>query len=174
MTRRSFFKGRTFEASEVVRPPWSGSEPAFAAACSACDLCVAACPEHILVRGADGTPAVDFRRGECTFCGDCAKACPTGALDAEGPEAARAPWLARAVIASSCLSARGITCRVCGDRCGPRAITFRLAVGGAAFPMIDGSLCNGCGACVGPCPVDAVTVVVLPLNAAGGEPHAPR
>ncbi|GAB6054484.1 hypothetical protein JCM17960_33040 [Magnetospira thiophila] len=103
---------------------------------------------------------VDFRRGECTFCGDCLSACkPQALLRAEG----KTPWEAHGdltlQITEKCLSTRGVTCRVCGDQCDTRALRFRLVVGGHALPEIDQNACTGCGACIGPCPVGAIELI---------------
>lgn len=148
---RGDFRGRRLP----VRPPWALSEAAFVDACTRCGDCARACPEGIVVDGSGGYPEIRFARGECTFCGDCATACPTAALsDPDG----RAPWDLRAAIDDSCLSRKGITCQVCGDHCPEGAIRFRPALGGVATPAIDADACTGCGACVAPCPVDAVTV----------------
>jgi len=45
--------------------------------CTACGLCVEACPDGA-VRLADDGPVIDAER--CVNCGACARACPTGAL----------------------------------------------------------------------------------------------
>jgi ferredoxin-type protein NapF len=58
--------------------------------------------------------------------------------------------------AESCLSAVGVTCKTCGDRCDHQAIRFRLEVGGRAQPELTVSDCTGCGACVAACPIEAI------------------
>lgn len=121
---------------------------------------MAACPQHILVRGAGGFPKVDFRHGECSFCGRCVEACGDGALVRE---AGLPAWNLKAQIGEGCLAMRRVVCRSCGEACGPGAIRFRLAPGGVALPMVSADECNGCGACVGICPVQAMAV-------APGEP----
>lgn len=153
-SRRGFFRGRPHPRAEI-RPPWALDEAAFIDACTHCNDCLGACPEHIVVAGDGGFPTIDFRRGECTFCGDCASACKTGALQrSEG----RQPWLLKAKIGPVCLPAQGVECRICGDYCDTRAIRFTPRLGGAPLPEIDVENCTGCGACVAPCPVAAITV----------------
>lgn len=157
LTRRSLFKGRpTAQSSSPMRPPWAVAEGAFLDKCSLCDKCLSACDEGILQRGDGGYPEVNFKSGECTFCKACVDVCADGALqiDVDAPK----PWLLLAKIDDKCLSANAITCRVCGDRCDTRAIKFTLAVGGVATPNVDADLCNGCGACVGPCPTNSVVL----------------
>ena len=41
---------------------------------------------------------------------------------------------------------------------------FRLVAGGHALPELELAACNGCGACVAPCPVQAMSVQVEPRN----------
>lgn len=106
--------------------------------------------------GSGGFPEVSFAGAGCTFCGDCGRACEAAALSVAGRAA---PWTATAAIDASCLSRAGVACRVCGERCEAAAITFRLAPGGVADPIIDTAACTGCGTCVAPCPADAIAVV---------------
>jgi len=156
LTRSALLRGLWRRDAPPRRPPWALAEAGFAAACPPnCGLCVDACPENILSLAADGRPQIEFERGECTFCADCVEACPTGALARAGDAA---PWSLVARVAETCLSIAGVTCRSCGDACGEDAIRFSLGLNGTARPLIDGETCTGCGACVRPCPVDAITV----------------
>jgi ferredoxin-type protein NapF len=132
--------------------PWAVD--AFVDLCRRCDDCIDACEERILTAGDGGFPTVDFRRGGCTFCGACARACGHGALD----RGAAPPWHLRVEIGESCLSARGITCRACGDACRVHAIRFQLQTGGRATPQLDASLCNGCGCCIATCPIQVIQI----------------
>ena len=141
------------DTPSALRPPWAVSEAEFLDLCSRCDACVKACPTGLLSKSADGTPAVSFKNAECTFCSDCVSSCETGALVQSDT-----PWDLSAQISTACLSQQGITCRVCGDRCDARAISFQLALKGRALVVLDDDACTGCGACVAPCPVDAITI----------------
>jgi ferredoxin-type protein NapF len=158
--RTQFLRGQFRAGRSAIRPPWHVAERQFVETCERCDKCADACPENIIGKGGGGFPEVSFENGECTFCGDCVRACPSGALDqtALADPGEIAPWTIRARISESCISAKGVTCRVCGDFCEAGAIRFRLAVGGDAVPEIDTALCTGCGACVAPCPVNAVRI----------------
>jgi ferredoxin-type protein NapF len=137
---------------QPVRPPWARER--FTNLCVRCQRCAAACPERIIVQGDGGFPELDFGRGECTFCGDCADACPEPVFDKAQVE----PWRARAVIADTCLTVRGVVCRSCRDACPADAVQFDFAPGRAARARIEADRCTGCGACVAPCPVGAVRV----------------
>jgi ferredoxin-type protein NapF len=107
------------------------------------------------VRGDGGYPEVDFRHGECTFCGNCATTCRDGALRRADTAA---PWSIKAEIGTNCLALNQVECRVCGEQCATGAIRFRLRAGRVATPVLDPRSCNGCGGCVAACPAVAITV----------------
>ncbi|CAA7621681.1 Ferredoxin [Magnetospirillum sp. SS-4] len=160
MSRRALFGRRTAKAAPAGhRPPWSSS--AFDAACDSCGDCIKACPEAILAGDAAGRPVLVLDRGGCTFCGACDVACQpregrSAAIDrAALAEGARAlPLLAE--LGGACISIQGVSCRLCGDPCDPRAIRFRPMVGGRVLPEISAETCTGCGVCVSACPVGAI------------------
>lgn len=61
-------------------------------------------------------------------------------------------------LGGECLARRGITCMSCREACGENAIRLHMAPGGA-LPVLDPTLCTGCGDCLAPCPVSAITLV---------------
>ncbi|MBK1840640.1 ferredoxin-type protein NapF [Azospirillum sp. YIM B02556] len=150
--RRSLLRGRPTAVPAPIHPPWSHPDY-FAALCTRCGACAAACPEAILRPGDGGYPEVDFGRGECSFCGACADACSEPIFDRTAP-----PWALRPTVAPSCLAVQRVVCRSCQDACPEGAIRFQPASGGAAQPRIDEAACTGCGACVAACPAGAVTL----------------
>ncbi len=154
ISRSSLLRGKWQPGSTPVRPPWARPDGRFYALCDGCGECLAACPEGIIRQGRGGIPEVDFREGACTLCGACAEACPTGALAEHGPR----PFPGTARVASSCLAAQGVLCRLCEERCAPRAIRFRPARPGRAPPEVAAWSCTGCGACVHVCPAGAMTI----------------
>jgi ferredoxin-type protein NapF len=156
VSRRQFMRGDFKARHAPQRPPWALAEESFLAACSRCGACVPVCPTRILVI-VRGYPEVDFKRGECTFCGACASACKDGALLRGDGDAA--PWPIKARIAENCLPRRGVECRICGDHCPAAAIRFSPRLGGPPVAEVIAESCTGCGACVAPCPVDAISVV---------------
>lgn len=118
--------------------------------------------------GSGGYPAFDPLRGECTFCGDCANACATKALDRQ---AIRPPWdWVADVNDESCLARHGVVCASCQDGCGERAIRFQPALGTVPVPIIDTMRCTGCGACVGLCPTQAIALKNMPRKESSDVP----
>lgn len=168
MLRRGFLRGRVRAVAPAPRPPWALAETAFLERCSRCDACIGVCPTGVLAAGEGGYPTVDFSHGECTFCGDCARACIPGALSR--PTADVPPWALTARIGDGCLALRGVECRVCGEACGEGAIRFRPRLGGVALAELDAARCSGCGACFGPCPVRAISLDMNTMPAT--EEHA--
>jgi len=155
ISRAQFLRGDFRGDRTAVRPPWAVSEKSFFERCNSCGDCINACPTHILQPARGHFPAVDFKHGECTFCRACLEACHTGALRAD---IADAPWTVRAVIGDGCLTKHGVICRTCGEQCESRAIRFRPAVGRVSQPELSIEQCNGCGACVAPCPANALSL----------------
>ena len=156
-SRRSFLRGRRVVAENVpsvLRPPWAGDETRFAAVCTRCSACADACPTRVIVAGSGAYPTLDFSRGECALCGECVAVCADGALQ----QIAEVPWLQYPQVAAHCLAHGNVECRVCAENCAQGAIRFRPRLGGVALPEIDAAACNGCGACVAPCPVGALNM----------------
>jgi ferredoxin-type protein NapF len=163
--RRAFLFGlgiRQAAANSPIRPPWAVDEARFPELCSRCGDCIAACPTHLLTEGSGGFPEADFRRGHCTFCTDCVKACRKAALNFQ---AQTSPWSLLSVVGKSCLSNQGVLCRTCGEACEPHAIRFDLRSGGMAQPQVDASTCTGCGECIASCPTQALTMQNRPAFA---------
>lgn len=152
ISRRQFLRGDLSGSASALRPPWALAEAQFLERCDRCGECIIACETGILQAGDGGYPQPNFFHGECTFCARCVAACTSGAL----ARRAGAPWTLKARIADSCLAQRGIVCQVCADPCATRAIRFPPRLATAALPVLDPAACNGCGACVAACPVQAV------------------
>lgn len=158
INRRQFLRGDLRGKHVSIRPPWSLPEVDFQLACSTCGECIAHCPEHILVTGGGNYPEVDFQRGECTFCGDCVDKCPTDALLRYVDDSERSPWNIKATISDSCLANHRITCLTCVEICEQEALTFTFGSTGRSKPNLNKDYCNGCGACIAPCPANAISL----------------
>ncbi|HHF3693440.1 TPA: ferredoxin-type protein NapF [Haemophilus influenzae] len=143
-----------------VRPPWSVENSIFVAQCTRCGDCLSVCETNILVKGDAGFPEVCFDNGECTFCGKCVDACKQPIFYPRD----QLPWSHKIDIGVACLTLHRIECRTCQDNCPANAIRFKLQMGGVAQPLVNFDACNGCGACVQGCPVNAITMNDLKQN----------
>ncbi|WP_394210293.1 ferredoxin-type protein NapF [Enterovibrio calviensis] len=151
--RRRFFL-RSAQSSQQQPLPWIRDSELFTEHCTRCGECQRACEENIIVSGDGGFPSIDFNKGECTFCYECAQHCPEPLFLPE----THLPWKQVVSIKDSCLAKQNIECRSCSDACDTRAIRFQHRLGSVAQPEIQISDCSGCGACIAPCPVNAISM----------------
>lgn len=159
LARRSLFLGRA-AALPPTRPPWT-QQSTVLEGCNGCGSCVDACPVGIISLGAGRLAEIDLSSHECTFCLECARACPEEVFDT-----ALSPFEHVAQFGEACLARAGIECRACQDACPEAAIRFRPRLGLPALPELSETDCTGCGACLAPCPVGAVDLAPKAREAA--------
>lgn len=159
ISRVRALRGNLGDGNRTVYPPWSVTESLFFDSCTRCNACIDVCPSNIIQRGSGGFPEVNFQRGECDFCGECAQSCQSGALHYSE---AMAPWWNVVTIDTQrCLPEQGVMCLTCSEQCDVEAIQFKPTLGGISSPQLDTSLCTGCGACIAPCPGKAVEMITI-------------
>jgi ferredoxin-type protein NapF len=127
--------------------------------CTGCAVCVDACPAGI-ISISEGLPEISFSRGECSFCEACADACPESVFERDSPMT----FFHIAAISEACLPKEGVACMTCRDACPQDAIRFRPRIGGPFTPETFADACNGCGACVAPCPVGAIRMIAREME----------
>ena len=159
-SRRQLFRGDTGSKRLPMRPPWTVAEPLFTADCSRCGDCIQHCPEQILFKGSGGFPEVDFQHGECTFCGSCADICQAPIFNSTEHSTEQQPWSLKAVIGERCITYKQVVCRSCVEQCDVEAISLKPQLGGVGIPELSTDLCTGCGACIAPCPTQAITIQI--------------
>jgi ferredoxin len=119
-------------------------------------VCPNSCIKHYgLERGLRQawTPYIEPRDKGCTLCGECAKACPTGALVEFEPT--RAGWkqgvemgVAR-INEGQCLSFNGRTCGACYRACPLSGEAIKIGL--FETPHVNPDVCVGCGLCEQAC-----------------------
>ena len=153
ISRAQFLRGDFKNHHTPIRPPWSHSENIFKERCTSCNECIDQCPTKIINSGSGKLPEIDFSNGECIFCEECVEACKE---DVFTQDPAAIPWTLKANISKDCLSYKNIHCMVCKEQCESEAISFLPKAGHVPYPYLNPELCTGCGACLAPCPQDAI------------------
>lgn len=152
-THRRFFL-RSKARVRVNPLPWIADWENFTDQCTRCGDCIRACEQKVIVSGDGGFPTINFNQGECTFCYACAAQCPEQLFKPESDK----PWDQVVTINDQCLTQKGVECRSCSDACETRAIRFQLTMGHVAQPKLNQQDCTGCGACIVPCPANAIAM----------------
>ena len=151
-----------------LTPPGSRSVKDFYRRCTACQLCVAECPNHVL-RPSTGLerfmqPEMSYERGYCRpECTRCSELCPSGAIRTITREEKTQYRIGTArVNPDLCVLGKGVECGSCERHCPAGAIIIvQDEATGMRRPVVDESKCTGCGACENLCPqrpVSAITV----------------
>jgi ferredoxin len=103
-----------------------------------------------------GKPLLDPREGFCQYdCVECTLACPAGALTDLSVLQKHFLRLGVAHLERlECIVVRnGTSCGACAELCPTGAVYMGPGPSGADEPLLDRSLCIGCGACQYACPV---------------------
>jgi ferredoxin-type protein NapF len=130
-----------------------------------------------------GATAISLR--DCTGCGACFDACPSGIISIRsgipvvdlkkgectfcGRCAERCPervfppdpvkhFPHHATVGDGCLAVNFVDCQACRDSCPSAAIGFAPRIGGPFVPHIDAEACTGCGACLSVCPTRSIVM----------------
>jgi len=149
----------------TVSPPGSVGVKRFNSLCTACGLCISACPTNVLQPSLDEygvyglmQPFMDYAHsGFCNFdCNRCGEICPTGAILPLSIEDKQTTQLGKAIfVRDNCVVYRDETaCGACSEHCPTKAVDMVPYKNGLVIPEVNQDICIGCGACEHPCPVD--------------------
>ena len=157
-----------------LTPPGSISARHMQKNCTACQLCVSACPNHVLRPSTDlmhfMQPTMSFERGYCRpECTRCSQVCPSGAIqpitkeEKTGLHAGHAVW-----IKDNCVVLTdGVSCGNCARHCPTGAIQmveYQHNGQTVMIPAVDGNKCIGCGACENLCPSRPFSAIYVEGN----------
>lgn len=145
-----------------VTPPGSVSLGHFKSTCTACHLCISACPTNVLQSsfsqyGIDGLfiPRMDYDVSYCNFeCTRCSNVCPTGAIIPLTSEQKVTTQIGRVVfVHNNCVVVNNHDdCGACAEHCPTRAVYMVPYQDNLFIPEVNPDACVGCGACEHVCP----------------------
>lgn len=154
-----------------ITPPGSVSARHMQRHCTACQLCITSCPNHVLrpTTKLDHfmQPVMSFEIGYCRpECTRCSKVCPTGAIKPISREEKTTIHVGHAVwVKANCLVLTGdVSCGNCARHCIPQAIQMvEYDHNGKTvmIPSIDVNKCIGCGACENLCPSRPLSAIYV-------------
>ena len=161
-----------------VSPPGSVSVAHFTSTCTACHLCVSACPSRVLVPsflqyGLSGMmqPRMDYHAGHCNYdCTVCLDVCPSGAILSLTPEEKKLTQLGVAkFIKENCVVYTDNTnCGACSEHCPTKAVNMvpylNTATKQLVIPKVNPDICIGCGGCEYACPTKPYKAIYVEGN----------
>lgn len=166
-----------------VCPPGAGSIGDFAKHCTACSLCITACPNNVLQPsvkqyGIAGLmqPVMDYHRSFCTYnCTVCTEVCPTNALKPLLLEAKKLTQIGKVnFIKDNCIvKTEKTACGACSEACPTKAVYMIPYEGNLVIPETDQDICIGCGHCEYACPVTPYKAIFVdgnPIHMAAKKP----
>lgn len=158
-------------ATHII-PPGAWSAHHFAHHCTACQLCVSACPNDVLRPSTQldklMQPEMSYERGYCRpECTRCSEVCPTGAIkpitlaEKSSTRIGHAVWVKKNCIPLT----DGVQCGNCARHCPSGAIIMVPADKDdpetVKIPVVNTERCIGCGACENLCPARPFSAIYV-------------
>ena len=156
----------------LIVPPGAWSARHFAQHCTACQLCVSACPNNVLRPSTDlqklMQPEMSYERGYCRpECTRCSDVCPAGAIRPITIEEKSSTRIGHAVwIRKNCIPLTdGVECGNCARHYPSGAILMVPSDNGdpnsVRIPVVNAERCIGCGACENLCPARPFSAIYV-------------
>ncbi len=157
-----------------ITPPGSLNIEHFKNACTACHLCVNACPTDVLQPvlfdyGLSGMlqPKMDYFASYCNYsCTVCSEVCPTGAILPITEKEKKTTQIGIAqFLKQNCIVYKDNTaCGACAEHCPTTAVTMVPYGDGLKIPEMRPEICIGCGACEYACPAEPHKAIYVKSN----------
>lgn len=161
-----------------LSPPGSVSIARYTSICTACHLCVSACPSRVLLPsifsfGLSGMmqPRMDFNAGHCNYdCTVCSNICPSGAilpLTVEKKQQTQV-GVVKFIKENCVVYTDNTNCGACSEHCPTKAVHMVPYLNAAGrklvIPEVDESICVGCGGCEHACPTKPFRAIYVDGN----------
>ncbi|NOY36744.1 MAG: 4Fe-4S dicluster domain-containing protein [Chlorobi bacterium] len=157
-----------------VSPPGSIGLHSFTLHCTACSLCINACPTDVLQPsflqfGLTGImqPYMDYHSGFCNYdCKRCGEVCPTGAILPLILEDKKLAQIGKThFVKDNCIVKTDKTdCGACSEHCPTKAVHMIPYEGTLVIPEVKEEICIGCGACEHACPTTPFKAIYVDGN----------
>ncbi len=157
-----------------ITPPGSVGIDYFTDSCTACQLCISACPTHVLQPsfleyGFLGmmVPRMDNKIGFCDYeCTICSEVCPTNAIQPIDKEKKKLIQIGKAkFIKDNCVvQTQGTACGACSEHCPTKAVVMVPYKDNLKIPEVNEKICIGCGACEFACPTIPYKAIYVESN----------
>jgi ferredoxin len=165
-----------------VTPPGSLGLDHFTSFCTACHLCITACPTQVLVPslfdyGMAGLfqPKMDYHIGSCNYdCTICSTVCPSGAILPIAPEEKKLVQMGKAkFVREDCIViTKKADCGACSEHCPTKAVKM-VPYENLMLPEVTEEICIGCGSCEHPCPTTPRKAIYVEANVVHQKAKAP-
>lgn len=159
----AFVRHKAYKREYPISPPGAVSTEHLLKHCTACHLCIAKCPSHVLKPvfmeyglGGMMQPKMYFDDGFCNFdCTVCSEVCPNGAILPLTKEKKHVTQVGRVVfLVENCIvNTDETSCGACSEHCPTQAVTMVPYKNGLTIPQVNPEICVGCGGCEYVCPV---------------------
>lgn len=166
------------QRTSPLSPPGSVSITRYNSICTACHLCVSACPSRVLVPsilsfGLSGMlqPQMDFSSGHCNYdCTVCSQVCPSSAilpLSIENKQQTQV-GIARFIKENCVVYTDNTNCGACSEHCPTKAVHMVPYLNAAGrklvIPKVNEAICVGCGGCEHACPTRPFRAIYVDGN----------
>ena len=182
---RSLFSATSSKDKVPITPPGSGGLVHFTNTCTACHLCISACPTKVITPafleyGVAGLmqPLMNYQESYCDYeCNTCGKICPTGAIKPLLLPEKKITQIGTAELKKErCIVyVNNRNCGACGEVCPTQTISFANK-NNILYPQTDIRYCIGCGACEKVCPTEPKAIIIQsnPIHKRAIRFSAPR
>lgn len=163
------------ERKNPIVPTGAISLRNFTQHCTACQLCVSACPNGVLRPATElirlMQPEMSYERGYCRpECTKCADVCPSGAISPISIEEKSSIQIGHAVwVKENCIPLTdGVSCGNCARHCPSGAIQMVPSDSdnpdSPKIPVVNEEKCIGCGTCENLCPARPFSAIYVEGN----------